>query len=148
MSHSLPFICLFFRCCRHKRQNRREPFVRWFDIKVSIVHEKSRAHKEKFTHLIDTTLMGKLTQRNHHYSHIKNMFIPIEMPMLAVYYKPALANRTSTSVFTFHTWFDRRSFYANLCFLIDDDWMILQDQRSVNKSWYNLMLISTSIIQF
>jgi hypothetical protein len=54
--------------------------VRWFDIKVSIVHEKSRAHKEEFTHLIDTTLMEKLTQRNHHYSHIKNMFIPIEKP--------------------------------------------------------------------
>lgn len=52
-------------------------------------------------------------------------------------YKPAY---TAQSVFTFHTWFDfifsihsLNENYANLYFLIDMNWMWLQDQSSVNK---------------
>lgn len=56
---------------------------------------------------------------------------------------------TSVSVFTFHTWFhfiffpfSNRSFnenYANFHFLIDMNWIWLQDHSSVNKLLHNLI---------
>lgn len=89
-------------------------------------------------HLIDTT---QIRERNHHYSHIKSMFVPNEMRRWNEHktrMQKACAQISHMICFRLFLGWKLCKFY----FLIDVNWMRLQDHWSVNKLLHNLMMFA------